>query len=257
MDKVLTELESNGFSEIPSLLPPQVASTLLALYRQHWGAELDAAFQTDTLRPNAQRIAECSRVIRTSVVIPDALGKAGFEAFSWGFVGKRPGAESEVGVHQDWSVVVESAGHRSLGLWIALHEIPMRSGRLEVAPGTHRRSRAPRGDGLRSEWLDALRDCDFRQVATKTGDSVVFDEAIAHRSRPNLGDRPRCAVRIRLKPQGAPLVQSWRLDAHRAGMRTLPIAAFADPFRYLQRRPSDSQAESVIRLGGFDLLAFD
>lgn len=120
---------------------------------------------------------------------------------------KPPSPSSELGPHQDFSLIDERRW-RSLYLWIPLVDTDERNGTLHVVPGSHRFTNA-----IRSQHVPAVFDEVLPQVHEsavrldcRAGDLVLMVSGVVHFSPPNQTDEVRLAAHGIVKPTAAPLV---------------------------------------------------
>lgn len=120
---------------------------------------------------------------------------------------KPPSPDSELGPHQDFSLIDERRW-RSLYLWIPLEDTDEHNGTLHVVPGSHRFTNAIRSQHVPAvfdEVLPEVHDAAVR-LDCRAGDLVLMVSGVVHFSPPNRADRVRLAAHGIVKPTAAPLV---------------------------------------------------
>lgn len=120
---------------------------------------------------------------------------------------KPASAESELGPHQDFSLVDEGRA-LSLYLWIPLEDTGPTNGTLHVVPGSHRfanRVRSQHVPAYFDDVLDLVHENAVR-LDCAAGDLVVMVSGVIHFSPPNQSDHVRLVAHGIVKPITAPLV---------------------------------------------------
>ncbi len=113
-----------------------------------------------------------------------------------------------VPLHQDWTFVDET-GSRGLIIWCPLVDVGADAGPLQVVPGSHRLTDAPRGAGG-VPWalapLDEVLRSALVTLEVPAGRAVVYDGALVHASPPNHAAVPRPVVGLGTTHRSARLV---------------------------------------------------
>ncbi len=137
----------------------------------------------------------------------DVLDPDQIELLRLHFSVKPPSPSSELGPHQDFSVVDESVA-TSLYLWIALEDMGGTNGALHVVPGSHRfsnRVRSQHVPAVFDQVLEPVREAAVR-LDCAAGELILLVSGVIHFSPPNLGPDVRLAAHGILKPVGVPMV---------------------------------------------------
>ena len=130
------------------------------------------------------------------------------------FMVKHAGAGSALGLHQDWTFVNEP-DVRSINVWLQITPASLENGPLLVVPHSHHF-----GDIIRGRHITSPFDQIFPQikknhaipVLPKSGEAVIFDNALMHGSDDNQTDLDRIAISLVLKPRTAQLYHYYRLE---------------------------------------------
>jgi ectoine hydroxylase-related dioxygenase (phytanoyl-CoA dioxygenase family) len=135
-----------------------------------------------------------------------------YEPFAASLTVKWPGETSELGCHQDWSMVDEFR-FRTVNIWCPLVPTTIENGALRVLPGSHLlldhlRCSPMNPSSFVSEGTD-LPVHELTPVPLELGQAVVFDLGVLHGSGPNLSDEWRPAITIAYKPREAPLLHHY------------------------------------------------
>lgn len=113
------------------------------------------------------------------------------------FIVKYPGPESEMGVHQDMTLVdeVEFTG---INIWCPLVDLNETNGAIYTLPKSHRLYPTYRGATVPNIYQDVSKEViDYMTpLYLKAGEAVIFDQSILHCSPPNLSDSRRVVTNI-------------------------------------------------------------
>jgi hypothetical protein len=123
------------------------------------------------------------------------------------FLIKPHGKESEMPIHQDWTVVNENE-YYSATIWIPLQETSIKNGCLKVLPKSHKLNKSLRSPTL-TDPISEIKDiCEDHLIAItlKIGQAMIFNQSLIHSSFPNLSNEPRIAVAYGLIPKDADLI---------------------------------------------------
>ncbi|MFT4544640.1 MAG: ectoine hydroxylase-related dioxygenase (phytanoyl-CoA dioxygenase family) [Bacteroidia bacterium] len=122
------------------------------------------------------------------------------------FLTKFPGKNSEMPIHQDWTVVDETK-FGSYTIWMPIQNATAENGALQVIPGSHKLSSELRSpslpvtfEGIRKQLRPYLQ-----LVELKAGEAMLFNHALMHSSPANTTDEPRVAVTYGFVPKEASL----------------------------------------------------
>lgn len=97
--------------------------------------------------------------------------------------------------HQDWRSMQGSID--ATVIWIALTDITVEMGALEIVPGSHRHGLY---DTVEDSWyqhIEALSDDQFVPVPVHKGDALFFSSFLVHRSGDNVSSRVRWSTHFR------------------------------------------------------------
>jgi ectoine hydroxylase-related dioxygenase (phytanoyl-CoA dioxygenase family) len=111
------------------------------------------------------------------------------------FLNKQPGAQSEMPIHQDWTVVNEP-NFDSITIWIPLQDVNETNGAIQVIDGSHRFHNALRSPSLQDPFKNVQSELrkDLKLLPMNAGEAFIFSHALLHASPPNLSNEPRIAV---------------------------------------------------------------
>lgn len=135
-----------------------------------------------------------------------------YTPFGGAFLYKMPSENSDLFIHQDWTVVDESK-HVALNIWVPLCDITMENGPLMVIPGSHYANFPT----LRSPTMRYFFDHDIETamkqlepVLVKTGTAVVLNQSLVHYSPPNRSGSIRKAITAGLKTKNAQMIFHYK-----------------------------------------------
>ena len=126
------------------------------------------------------------------------------ETLSYFFIVKGKGNESEVNIHQDWSIVDERK-YRSFTLWIPLVDCTTKNGTLYAIKGSHKLPLNIRGGSIHNKY-PALMSNDlnhlFDPIVVQKGEALIFDSRLLHYSPSNNSYSSRTSVISNIIPKG-------------------------------------------------------
>jgi len=131
-----------------------------------------------------------------------------YQPFGATFLYKLPSLESELSIHQDWTIVDEKK-FVALNCWVPLTDIDKTNGALHFIPGSHSNSL----EVLRAPTLpffftgnDEFMKEQSEPFYVKAGEAVILDQSIVHYSPSNRSGKIRKAITAGVKSKGAPMI---------------------------------------------------
>jgi hypothetical protein len=147
-----------------------------------------------------------------------------YQTFGAAFLYKLPSGSSELGVHQDWTIVDEEK-YVALNCWVPLTDIDERNGALQVLPGSH----YPAINTLRAPTIPFFFSGSEADVISETvpfyikaGEAVILNQSVIHFSPPNRSDRIRKAITAGVKTKGAPMIFHYKNESDRVVRYQMP-----------------------------------
>jgi len=125
------------------------------------------------------------------------------------FYTKKSGDNSELGLHIDPSMTLDSFNH--LGIWIPLSGADETTGKMCFLSGTQKMTQPYHALSIDnpfkmiSKELKPFMEC----VEVKTGEAIVFDNNLLHYTQKNLTGKLRIAIIIKVIDANAPLVSPF------------------------------------------------
>ena len=148
--------------------------------------------------------------------VSNALGKiiipkletilTNFTCFGCAFLTKGNGPNSELYMHQDWSIVDETK-FVALNVWTPLQETNEENGTLELIKGSHHWNNALRAPTLPfyyEEYQDQLKE-KLTVVPVLPTEVIILNQATIHYSKPNKTNKVRVAITSGVKTKDAPM----------------------------------------------------
>ncbi|MCF8464372.1 MAG: phytanoyl-CoA dioxygenase family protein [Flavobacteriales bacterium] len=130
-----------------------------------------------------------------------------YSAFGGSFLFKMPSENSDLVLHQDWTIVDEENAV-ALNCWVPLCDTIENNGTLMVLPGSHYPNfpvhRAPTLDFFFNGNDDLVRER-LVPMNAKAGEAVILNQSLIHYSPPNRSGKIRKAITSGIKTKGAPM----------------------------------------------------
>lgn len=131
-----------------------------------------------------------------------------YTAFGGAYLFKMPSPNSDLFIHQDWTVVDEN-NQVALNIWTPLCDITPENGPLMVLPGSHYDAfpvlRAP----TMRYFFDHDYEVAMRQlepILVKAGTAVILNQSLVHYSPPNTSGKIRKAITAGVKTKDAQMI---------------------------------------------------
>lgn len=215
------EFEENGYVVIDFL----DKNSIEKLKKIHTESELSVGntFYSSSFIPDKQlkkRISEAIEKIIDPFVEEQFVD---YKKLGAVFLVKPSGQNTEMPIHQDWTVVDERQ-FQSITIWIPLQDTTSQNGAIKVLPKSHQLSHALRSPTLNDPLQNIKNIAEKWMVPLpmKAGQAFIFSHAILHSSFPNSSGQERIAVAYGLlhkeatliyyfKPQGAEMLEKLRV----------------------------------------------
>lgn len=131
-----------------------------------------------------------------------------YTPFGGSFLFKMPSENSDLVLHQDWTIVDEEK-YVALNCWVPLCDTDVNNGTLMVVPGSHSANfpvhRSPTLDFFFNGNDDLVRE-KLVPMNAKAGEAVILNQSLIHYSPPNLSGKIRKAITSGIKTKGAPMM---------------------------------------------------
>ena len=131
-----------------------------------------------------------------------------YKSLGTSFLTKRIGNNTNMPIHQDWTVVDED-NFASVTCWIPLVDTTFHNGAMQVIEGSHLISKALRGPSLPISFNSIDLMPFLKTIPLKAGEAIIFNHALLHASHSNLSDKERVAVTFGLTHKEAQLLMYY------------------------------------------------
>ncbi len=195
------QLVENGYAVVP-LLDSNAVEELLKLFSNH---HAEGQWTENTIHTS---LMECDGAMRRRIhqAIYDQLESSLSDVFMnhkvplCQFFVKFPGAETEIGLHTDSSLLLNPALEPHYGIWIPLQDVSSENGTLSVIPGSHKWFSGVASASV--PWAFENRAKKLGQLAETldlgAGQMVIFDNRLLHGSVANISDTFRVCIAGRI-----------------------------------------------------------
>ena len=210
-NKLQFDFERDGYVTIPFLKKEEI-DFLTEQFWKYFPEVKEPHFGSSTYSADFQFKKEVSDII-TSVYDPHCKSYfKDYRKLGSAYLYKPPGPQSEMLMHQDWTVVDESK-FSSVNIWVPLEDINAENGALWVLPGSHSRFistlRAPTlpfyFTGHESKIKERLKP-----IHVPAGTAVVLNQSTIHYSPANKTDHVRIAMSSGLVSDGAQMLFHYK-----------------------------------------------
>jgi hypothetical protein len=147
-----------------------------------------------------------------------------YQTFGAAFLYKVPSQGSELGAHQDWTIVDEEK-FVALNCWVPLTDINETNGALHVLPGSH----YPKYSTLRAPTIPFFFSGNEGEVIKRTipfyvkaGEAVILNQSVIHYSPPNASTHVRKAITAGIKTKGAPMLFHFKTSEDKVEKFNMP-----------------------------------
>lgn len=169
-----------------------------------------------------------------------------YTPFGGAYLFKMPSPNSDLFIHQDWTVVDESK-NIALNIWTPLCDITPENGPLMVLPGSHYKAFPV----MRAPTMRYFFDHDYQlamqqlePIIVKAGTAVILNQSLIHYSPPNKSDKIRKAITAGVKTKDAQMIFHYK-DAERTDNQIEKFEMdddffiqFEDFFKDIYKRPT-------------------
>ncbi|HRG90432.1 MAG TPA: phytanoyl-CoA dioxygenase family protein [Chitinophagales bacterium] len=136
-----------------------------------------------------------------------------YQPFGAAFLFKMPSQNSELAIHQDWTIVDEEQ-YVALNCWVPLTDVNEQNGALQIVPGSHydalKTLRAPTLPFFFS-GNDDLVVKESIPMCVRAGEAVILNQSVIHYSPPNLSGKIRKAITAGVKSKGAAMEFNYKV----------------------------------------------
>lgn len=202
--EIQRRFDEDGFVKISLLSDTQVDE--LSEMRKEYFPEKGSVFFSSSYLDDYSLKMEISN--RITAIINNSLSTVceNFRLIGAAYLIKGCGKQSEMPMHQDWTIVDEQQFYAA-NVWIPLTDTNEENGTLELMKGSHLWNEALRAPTLPMSFvgLEEKIKSKLTLVPTKKGEVIVLNQATIHYSKPNMTEEIRPAITCGLISQKAPL----------------------------------------------------
>lgn len=189
------QLDREGFVIIPFYTPDEIER--LRKFYYDITSENKEGFQPTTYFIDIDYRIKASKEIRSVGVPHIEEYMENFKVFMGSYIVKHADHNSELGVHQDMTLVDESK-FMGINIWAPLCDTNDRNGVLHLIPGSHRLFPTYRNHNIGNIYDDYHKEIKeyMQPMYMKAGQAIVFDNSIVHYSPINRSKDDRIATNI-------------------------------------------------------------
>jgi hypothetical protein len=202
--EIQRKFDEDGFVKIALLSEDEVET--LAKMRMEYFPEKGSVFFSSSYLDDYDLKMEISNKITATINESLAEQCENFRLIGAAYLIKGVGKQSEMPMHQDWTIVDEKQFYAA-NVWIPLTDTNEENGTLELMKGSHRWNEAIRAPTLPMSFagLEDKIKTELTIVPAKRGEVIILNQATIHYSKPNMTDEIRPAITCGLISQQAPL----------------------------------------------------
>lgn len=204
--------EKQGFVIIPSFLNSEEVQHMDKLFDELHPELAESGFFAGVYSSDLDYKKKVSEEIK--VVYKRAYENTfiNYTAFGGAYLHKISSPNSDLFVHQDWTVVEEEK-QVALNIWVPLCDITPDNGPLMVLPGSQYNA----FNVLRAPTMRFFFDSDssavinqLESLIVKAGDAVVLNQSLVHYSPPNVSGKIRKAITAGIKTKDAQMIFHYK-----------------------------------------------
>ncbi|MGE0636367.1 MAG: phytanoyl-CoA dioxygenase family protein [Bacteroidia bacterium] len=200
--------ETKGFVVIPDFISAEQINHLDSFFDKHHPNLPLGGFNSDSYLSDFElKELSSNEILKTFTSSYERVFQ-NYQAFGGSFLYKMPADDSELVMHQDWTIVDEEQ-YVAINCWVPLCDTSIENGTLMVLPGAHYDAlpvhRAPTLDFFFKDNENIIRS-KLIPLEVKAGTAVILNQSLVHFSPPNKSDKIRKAITAGIKSEGAPML---------------------------------------------------
>ncbi len=208
-------LDEKGFAVIPAFISPEQIQSLNAFFHSTvQESKVDSDFFTTHWSSEHAYRSKVNKFVQQ--LLRPALERHfnNFKCIFGYFLYKKPGVNSKVHMHQDWTMIDEE---KSTGfiIWIPLVDTSFENGCFQALPGSHKIFNEIRGSHISPQY-ENINEQEFVSVQLKAGDAIVFSQNLLHSSPPNHSAEDRLAAGLIIVPDEAEVIHYYYNEKDRS-----------------------------------------
>lgn len=204
--------EKQGFVVIPSFLNTEEVQHMDNLFDELHPELAKSGFFAGVYSPDLEYKKKVSEEVKVVYKRTYENTFINYTSFGGAFLHKISSPNSDLFVHQDWTVVEEEK-HVALNIWVPLCDITLENGPLMVLPGSHYNAFKT----LRAPTMRFFFDNDSNRVINQleplivnAGDAVILNQSLIHYSPPNVSGKIRKAITAGIKTKDAQMIFHYK-----------------------------------------------
>jgi len=204
-EKIQQQFDLNGYVVVPFLNESEVKTLRDFFFEKH--PSIPDGFYSSSFNADETHKQSVNQKIESVLGENVAAHFNSIKKLGSCFLNKQPGAQSEMPIHQDWTVVDEP-NFDSITIWIPLQDVNETNGAIQVIDGSHRFHNALRSPSLQDPFKNVQSELrkDLKLLPMKAGEAFIFSQALLHASPANLSTEPRISVTYGLIDEKAQLM---------------------------------------------------
>ena len=207
-DDMQARFDKQGFLVVPFISPAEVEQARALFEKMHPELPTDGGFVSGSYSSDINYKLTASNEIVKIFSAAYERTFTNYQPVGAAFLYKMPNQNSELAIHQDWTIVDEEL-YVALNCWVPLDDINETNGALHVVPGSH----YPALHTLRAPTLpfffsgnDDIAIAAAEPMYVKAGEAVILNQSVMHYSPPNRSDKIRRAITAGVKSANAPMM---------------------------------------------------
>jgi len=192
-EKIQQQFNLNGYVVVPFLNESEVKTLRDFFFEKH--PSIPDGFYSSSFNTDETHKQSVNQKIETVLGENVTASFNSIKKLGGCFLNKQPGVQSEMPIHQDWTVVDEP-NFDSITIWIPLQVVNETNGAIQVINGSHRFHHALRSPSLHDPFKNVQSELrkDLKLLPMKAGEAFIFSQALLHASPANHSNEPRIAV---------------------------------------------------------------
>lgn len=189
------ELEESGYVIIPFYSHDDIKK-INAFYKENTQTN-NTGFQPTTYFNSLEYRLKASAFIKNIAHSYIEKYLQDYKTYMGSFIAKHPDKNSELGVHQDMTLVDESK-FMGINIWSPLCDTNTKNGALYLIPKSHRIFPTYRNANIKNIYDKhySIIKKYMQPIFMKAGEAIIFDNSILHFSPPNLSKEIRIATNV-------------------------------------------------------------
>lgn len=201
--------EKDGYVIIPHFYTPEEMAELEKLYRTLHPKDEKGFYPSTFSKDHHYRSTADSEIKRLCKRSMDKYLE-NIKVICGSYIVKSPGPDSEMGIHQDMTLVDETV-FNGINIWCPLIDLNDKNGALYALKGSHKIMPTLRGSTIPGIYDDTQKVIHqyMKPLYLKAGEAIIFDQSIIHYSPPNLSDNVRIVTNTFFTHQDAKFVIAY------------------------------------------------